>query len=261
MYLDHGSDVENVCEYVVALFNVVAIIYQNEGILINISEILIWETLDPYNALGSNSVGDWLNLFEELRQNNFNGDLAHLLTTQLGGGKAYIDQLCKQYQPTSCCAISYKCPVQEVPAPQYNPCNLGPYGITGGLGTAAPNPFPIYSRDVKVVAHELGHNFGSRHTHALVWGPNNNLAIDCCAGFVEPAIVGCPVFLDCCENYEIFLDPATSTNQGTIMSYCDGPNDPGVDFSKGFGHYPGELIRSKYIAASEACLGGVYLFP
>jgi len=59
------------------------------------------------------------------------------------------------------------------------------------------------ARDLRVVSHEIGHNFGLKHTHDCSWGGPENGAIDRCA----PA-----------EGGNCF----TSTQQsvGTIMSYC-----------------------------------------
>lgn len=59
------------------------------------------------------------------------------------------------------------------------------------------------ARDRKVVAHELGHNFGSRHTHHCGWGGQYGGAIHKCA----PSEGG-----SCFEGSQQMV--------GTIMSYC-----------------------------------------
>jgi hypothetical protein len=72
------------------------------------------------------------------------------------------------------------------------------------------------------VAHEMGHSFGSRHTHACVWN-GNNTAIDGCgpaAGYgYEGSCSGAPI-------------PSIG---GTIMSYCH-LTSTGINFNNGFGH-------------------------
>jgi len=87
--------------------------------------------------------------------------------------------------------------------------------------------FPVYSWTNMVVTHELGHLFGSRHTHACVWN-GNNTAIDGCAGYVEGY---CAL-------------PGNPPEGGTIMSYCHGQS-VGINFSLGFGPQPGNVIRDR----------------
>jgi hypothetical protein len=98
--------------------------------------------------------------------------------------------------------------------------------------------FPNYSWSVFVVAHEFGHLFGSRHTHACVWNGNNT------------AIDGCGV---CMESPDPDADPITCNNcprlgvpqnGGTIMSYCHLSGNPGINFNLGFGLQPGNVIRN-----------------
>jgi hypothetical protein len=100
-------------------------------------------------------------------------DLAHFLSgADLGGGIAYLDVLCHD---------------------EYG------FGVSANLRgdidwpswTGAPGDF----WDFLVFAHELGHNFGSYHTHDY-----------------------CPPFDECASN----CNGVTNCTRGTIMGYCHG---------------------------------------
>lgn len=208
LFTDKGSNVQSVIDYISAVFTQVQLLYLNEGINVEISQIKVWTNPDPYQSSGSTASA--LSAFRSNLNGNFNGNLAALLTTRnLGGGIAYLDVLCfKQY------AVS----VETI--------------------HLTYNNVPTYSWTVEVITHELGHNFGSPHTQSCSW-PGG--AIDNC--YVTEG--GCPP------------GPAP-VGGGTIMSYCH-LTGYGINFSKGFGTKPGDLIRSKYNSAS--CLSGSGSYP
>lgn len=146
-YQNKGSNVTTLTNYVIGFFNQVATLYANENIAIQISEMFVWTTQDPYASLTSTS--SVLTSFRTTRGTNFNGNLAHFLTTRsLGGGIAYVNTLCNK---------SYG------------------YGVSMVYGTY--NNAPVYSWTVEVVTHELGHNLGSPHTHSCSWSTG---ALDNC---------------------------------------------------------------------------------
>ncbi|HLU81328.1 MAG TPA: T9SS type A sorting domain-containing protein [Flavobacteriaceae bacterium] len=95
---------------------------------------------------------------------------------------------------------------------------------------------PTYSWTIMAMTHEMGHSLGSPHTHACAWN-GNNTAIDGCgeqAGHGEGCVGTIP------------------SNGGTIMSYCH-LLPTGINFTKGFGPQPGQLIRSTI--NGKNCLG------
>ncbi|SKA67500.1 Repeat domain-containing protein [Thiothrix eikelboomii] len=93
------------------------------------------------------------------------------------------------------------------------------FGVSGGIsGSFTPNS-PLIVWDAYVVAHELGHNFGSSHTHSYDLDHDYNLPIDCCYSDGQGA----------CQTYQprthlpglgSLTGGSSATHPGTIMSYC-----------------------------------------
>jgi PKD repeat protein len=222
LFQDKGS-VAAASNYMTALFAEVAELYANESISIEISDIMVWNTPDNYTNSDS---GTDLDIFID-NNPNFNGNLAALMSLGGGsaglGGLAYVDVLCSQNW-----AYSFN-------------------GIGGGF-----NNVPAYSWDVEVCAHEWGHNFGSRHTHACVWNGNNTQIDDC--GNKYSFDNGDTPEGDNCFNPNNPILP----DDGTIMSYCHLIWGVGINFNLGFGTQPGNLIRNRYNNAGclTACNGG-----
>lgn len=208
-YQDKGSNTINVINYVLGFFNNVALIYENEDIKVQVSSILVWTTQDPEAAAGLNTTSTVLPAFAaRMATTSYVGDFAHLLSTRsLGGGIAYV--------------LS-------------NICSSGKNVRTAvsAINNTYSN-YPTYSWTVQVVTHELGHNFGSPHTHSCTWpgGPIDN----CSAVDNGPCNPGPP-----------------PVNGGTIMSYCH-LTSAGINFNNGFGTLPGNRIRS--VVGVAACLG------
>lgn len=200
MYQNLSSNETTVTNYVNSMFAEVQTLYNNESISTQISEIMVWTVPDSYSS-GTAALAGFAN-----SNPTFNGDLAHLLTNDTGsnGGVAYVDQL----------------------------CGNNPYAYSDILNSS--QVFPTYSWDVQVVSHELGHNFGSSHTHDCTWGPNNNQQIDDCGNV---AFGG-----GSCYDPNNAIIPSSG---GTIMSYCH-LNNVGINFNNGFGAEPGDLIRDNH---------------
>jgi len=203
-------------------------LYANENINMQVSDIFVWTSPDPY--ANNQNLGVVLPQFATNKQNNYNGRLATLLKGDIANnpnscsvaGLAWINVLCGTYQNHPTYGIS------------------GPYNANTGVGDCPLTSNPTVASeaiDVSLVAHELGHNIGSPHTHSCSWGPNNNQAIDMCPGFFDNG----PCTL--------VTTPTPPNELSTIMSYCDNAGIPTV-FSKGFGTEPGNLMRNRVAAAS-----------
>jgi hypothetical protein len=202
LFVNRGSDIPSVVNFVTGFFNQSATIFANEGIPISLSELFVWTSPSPYTGTDTLTL---LTQFQSFR-NSFNGDFGHLINLQnVGGRAAGFSGFCN--------------------------ANIDARQCVSGIDNFYNN-VPTYSWTIYVFTHEMGHLMGSRHTHACVWN-GNGTAIDGCSGATEG---GCPL-------------PGIPSGGGTIMSYCH-LTGVGINFTLGFGPQPGNVIRSRYNAAS-----------
>lgn len=188
MYRDNNNT-NATARYATNLFNMVAGIFRTSAdVTLNISEIKVWSSPDPYRISpyesGSTSFDNFIN-----NTQSFNGHIAHLLSTSSVSGFGGIAELgfCEDVGKN--------------------------YSFSAALNNSYNSYLSIYSWDISVMAHELGHNLGSTHTFSCAWN-GNNTPIDCCGYNAEYQDCGCR---------------AGIPSRGTIMSYCDN-----IDLSQGF---------------------------
>ena len=215
LFKNLGGSAKRVTDFTTGLFNVVSTLYKQEDVELEVSEIKIWSTPDPYPT---SSAKNARNAFGSILKGNFNGDIAHLLSnykvngTPPNGGSANIDVLCDRDK-----AVSYT--------------NV----------TTSYLDYPTFSWTAYAVTHEIGHNLGSPHTHSCLWptGPIDNCWCPegGCSQGPEPVSSG--TIMSYCH-----LDPSW-TNSCSLSS-----SNPGISFSAGFGQQPGDLIRSKISQAN-----------
>jgi hypothetical protein len=140
-YLNNGSSVPNVVNYVTALFNVVNGVFLNDSVNTKLSAVKVWDVPDPYQTFTDKVSA--LGAFSSNMANGFPGDLAHFITQRnVGGAAAYLDVICRRMSSR--------------------------VALSGAISNSF-NPFPIYSYSVWVISHELGHNLGSPHTQSCSW--------------------------------------------------------------------------------------------
>ena len=208
-FLQNGSSVVNTVNWMSAIHNNVTTLYANDGVKISLKSLFIWETMDPY--IGGST--DYITAFNAYRP-HFDGDLGHLINSPSEGSYAKLDALCQSYNYA------------------YSAVNIAYASV------------PTYSWTTMVVTHEMGHSFGSPHTHSCAWN-GNMTPIDWCGPTAMPQII---------INENLQCDPATlPENGGTIMSYCHLLTNIGINLSKGFGEQPAALIRETI--DSKTCLG------
>jgi hypothetical protein len=225
-----GGTIQIVADYITGFFNSVKTIYQNENILFEIAYIGVYTSPDPFiNAPDTYVIRQ---MFGAVIQNNMQGgDIAHFLSvrTDISGGIAYIRSLCKQYNPAD---------------------SSGSYAVSVIEQTYVP--YPQYSWTVTVVTHEMGHNVGSRHTHACVWPrPGGIGPIDTCVLTPENSTFG--GFPEACVQIPLQSGCYSPAN-GTIMSYCHFCNT--TNLANGFGPLPGDTVRLRF-AQAQGCLIGI----
>jgi hypothetical protein len=180
LYVNKGSNAQNVVNYMTSIFNNFNLVYSNEALGTTLNQLYIWTTQDPWvNA--SITDNDRLNNYSGGRT-NFGSNLAAIFSTY-GAGIAWVNSICSSNQ-------------------------LYKHAYCGNMGFFFNN-FPTYSWAVNTTCHEVGHNCGSSHTHACVWN-GNNTAIDGCG----PAAGYPPVPQPCATA------PLPPSGGGTIMSYC-----------------------------------------
>ncbi len=180
---DFGGNANQAASYLLTVFATVSLLYEKDiNVTIAIPYLNVWEGGDPYigtttgERLGE--VGDWWGA----NMGGVSRDLVHHISgANLGGGIAYINALCAGFG----------------------------YAVSAIDGN---NSYPTNTTtwDVNVVAHEMGQNFGSPHTHSCYWQS---------AGFAPAGAL-----LDSCNTAEggCYAGPTNivPTLKGTVMSYC-----------------------------------------
>lgn len=182
-----GGNLTAATNYVTALLATVSLIYEKDlDVTLNVGYLNFWTTTDPYTQGSSDPQLTQLRTWWNANRSGVSRSLMHLLSGRdLGGGIAYVDVLCAS--TTS---------------------GYG-YGLSA-IDCAYAYPTNASTWDANVVAHELGHNFGSWHTHSCNWAAQ---------GYLSPA----SALIDTCQASEGGCNVASNRlppDKGTIMSYC-----------------------------------------
>jgi len=176
-----NNSIEDTYSFFTSLFNETSIIFASEGVNIKMSEFYIVNTNTKQNGdlawtLYYGSVTpDWsgydtdvVNIFTDYLKDDYNGRLAHLAYTIYRNGNIWSGARANRYYvdaPAIC--------------QDYLGNNPGLTGLNYGPTAASSfvpyvDAFPNFTRDVYVFAHELGHNFGLRHSYECAWTLSND---------------------------------------------------------------------------------------
>lgn len=215
-----GKSLNKAQSYVAALYALMSAVYEKElNICFRLTWVKIWtdSPADPYN-----SGGLWIPLkdaavpYWDSHYQNVERDLAQVVTADPSGvgqgGWGALNTVCRKGNSAGMSFISIK-------------------GFE-------PLPTFAFTYDVYTAAHEIGHNFGSVHTHHCFWNP----PIDTC--FVSEDNAEC-----------VPQGQQRIPNPGSIMSYCVVANNEAYgkyECNMTFLQKPGQVIRAN--AEAAACL-------
>jgi hypothetical protein len=168
--------------YINTLMGHVTAIYERDvAITLQISYMRTWETPDPYSAASDDAALNTFTNYWSENMGHVDRTLAQLISRKrisadgVSQGLAWVNQLCSKTRGYA-----------------YTKLSANNSWISGHTG---------------VWAHEIGHNFGSPHTHSCLWNP----PIDSCYT-AEPVRGQAPCF----SSSDIHL----ILGGGEMMSYC-----------------------------------------
>ena len=234
-YIDEGRDIQNCIDWITDTHGIVNLIYDNIGNVSNndqqttplssgidllLSGIFIWDHPDPY-LVGTDLSSLQLRAqqFRDQRP-TFNGDIAHLINKGIQdlGGWANID-------PTN--LSSSLCRDEIVHDPSANvDFTVSPHCVSY-VSTLTNNQDFIFSYGTALVAHEMGHLLGGRHTHEPFWYEDNN------GTYSVETICNPSNMTNSCTHTDQSSFDVTIMNNGVA---CWGPalTQPSVDYSSPF---------------------------
>jgi hypothetical protein len=178
-----GANLTTATAYVMTVLGTVNLIYERDlEATQKLVYLNLWTTSsDPYTQSSTSPQLSEFRSYWIANNGGISSHAQHLLSGRgLGGGIAFLDAI----------------------------CSGNAYGVSA-IDCIYSYPTFTSTWDVNVVAHELGHNYGSPHTHSCVWAAEGRVP----AG---STIDSCETAEGSCASYTTHLPP----NKGTIMSYC-----------------------------------------
>jgi hypothetical protein len=169
-----------------------------------VQSLSLWQTAsDPWTQTSTTCSLFEFGKYWNQNRTNVSRTTAHFLSGKgSGGGVAWLNALC---DGAFFSGGASSCPGLGAESTPWG----GDYGYTGNLfgGFDINNPGVVW--DIYAVSHELGHNFGSPHTHCYAGIGGNANPIDQCYGSEAG-----------CYSGATSLPGPSGAGSGTIMSYC-----------------------------------------
>ncbi len=209
--------------YISGLIGYISTIYYSEvKTYILLGEVNIWITSnDPWDATRSDCALYEVGKYWNDNRQHVNRATTHFMSGKnFGGGIAWLSVLCQNPFNTDISAAS--CPGLTPTTSNYG----GAYGVTGSLSGGFNAGNPKIGWDLLGISHEIGHNFGSSHTHCYAGIGGNSNPVDKC--YNGETGTGC--FTGTKE-----LPGPKGVGSGTIMSYCHLLNGGYSDITLTFG--------------------------
>jgi hypothetical protein len=191
--------------YVGNLIGYASTIYAAElNTSLTVASVSLWQTSnDPWTQ--TSTFCGLLEFGKYWNQNrtSVSRTIAHFLSGKsLGGGIAWLNVLC--HGPFTSGGAS-SCPGLGGETTPWG----GDYGFTANIGGSFDINNPTVVWDIYSTSHEIGHNFGSPHSHCYNGLEGNSSPIDQCYGSET----------GCYSGTNSLPGPA-GARSGTIMSYC-----------------------------------------
>lgn len=233
-------DTARASTYIGNLIGYASTLYQAEvNTSLAVQSISLWTTSsDPWTQTSTCGLMEF-GRYWNLKKTGVSRSIAHFLSGRPGGGIAWTGTLCSGAFGSS----SY-CPAVPKDAPWG-----GGYGYSAGISGTFNITYPKVVWDILSVAHEIGHNFNSPHTHCYNNIGGSSSPVDQCRSGQSGCYLGTQS-----------LPGPLGAGSGTIMSYCHllsggysnislklGTNHP-------YGVMPGRVPSrmSSYVAAVAA---------
>ncbi len=176
-----GTNLTAATAYIMTVLGTVNLVYERDlEATLKFTFVNLWtDSNDPYTEPTTSGELSEFASYWAANNGSVPANFKHMISGRpLGGGIAFLDAVCGNG-----------------------------YGVSA-IDAVYSYPTTTTTWDVNVIAHEMGHNAGSPHTHSCQWRNEGRIPAGTLDSCVAPE--------GACATYTNHLPP----NKGTIMSYC-----------------------------------------